>query len=131
MLSSGCWVTDQYGLMMDEVKKQVFSRMDANHHILSGFKALFSEQSMRVLDETRRVCGGAGYQSNSGLPTLWQNASPNVTLEGENMVMFGQATRYLVKLYRKVQQGKKVPEPFTYLNELSSQLMSKSQARST
>ena len=92
--------------------------MDKNHHILSGFKAMFSEQLMVNIDEARRVCGGAGYQSSAGFTSLYGLASPNVTLEGENKVMLGQATRYLVKLYRKVKQGKQVEFPFTYLNDV-------------
>ena len=47
--------------MMDEVKQEVFTRMDQNHHILSGFKALSSESCMNNIDEARRSCGGAGF----------------------------------------------------------------------
>lgn len=57
------------------------------------------------MDEARRICGGAGYQSNAGFTVIWGNSSPNVTLEGENKVMLGQATRYLIKLYRKIKDG--------------------------
>lgn len=63
--------------------------MDQNHHILSGFKSLYSEQALRYVDEGRRCTGGAGYQANAGFTAIWQNISPNVTLEGENTVMFG------------------------------------------
>ena len=41
---TGNWVVEQYQKMMDEVHNKVFTRMDQNHHILSGFKAMFSEQ---------------------------------------------------------------------------------------
>lgn len=52
--------------MMDEVNRKVFTRMDQVHHILSGFKAIFSNQAMLDIEEARRLCGGAGYQSNAG-----------------------------------------------------------------
>ena len=58
---------------------------------------MFSEQLLANIDEARRVCGGAGYQSNAGFTSLWCSVSPNVTLEGENKVMLGQSTRFLVK----------------------------------
>lgn len=74
--------------MMDEVNQKVFTRLEPNHHILSGFKSLFTEQLLRYIDEARRCTGGAGYQANAGFTAIWQQASPNVTLEGENNVMF-------------------------------------------
>jgi len=40
---TGNWVVDQYHAMMEEVGQKDFSRMDPNHHILSGFKSLFTE----------------------------------------------------------------------------------------
>ena len=126
MLRAGIWATEQYHLMIEDVKREVFTRMDQNHHVLSGFKALFSELNLKNTDEARRLCGGAGYQSSSGLPAAWSLFSANVTLEGENTLMLGQATRYLVKLYRKVQGGKTVAFPFTYLNGIDAHLKSKS-----
>ena len=80
--------------------------MDQLHHILAGFKAMFTEQVLQNIDEARRTCGGAGYQSNSGFTNVWCNWSACVTLEGENIVMLGQASRYLIKLYRKIKKGK-------------------------
>ncbi len=41
--------------------------------------------------------------------------SPVPTYEGENTVMLGQASRYLVKQIKKASEGKKLPFPFTYL----------------
>lgn len=82
--------------------------MDSTHHILSGFKAIFSGQALKDVDEARRTTGGAGYQSNSGFTTFFAMVSPIPTYEGENAVMLGQASRYLVKLYKKASEGKKV-----------------------
>ena len=38
--------------------------------------------------------------------------------------MFGQSSRFLTKLYRKVMKGKRVAFPFAYLNDLTSDLQS-------
>ena len=57
----GCWVTQEFSRMMEEVERKVFTRMDSSHHLLSGFKALFSEQALYDVEEARRTCGGAGY----------------------------------------------------------------------
>lgn len=101
--------------MVAEVKSGVFSRMDKVHHILSGFKSLFTAQGCLDVEEARRMCGGAGYQSNSGFTQLFSNLSPMPTYEGDNTVMMGQASRYLMKLVKKVSEGKKLAFPFIYL----------------
>ena len=115
--------------MMTDVQNGVFSRMDFNHHILSGFKSLFTSQVMIDIDEARRACGGAGYQSNSGFTSLFSAMSPMPTYEGENSVMMGQASRYLVKLIKKVDGKKRVDFPFTYLNDMKDTLGLRNQAR--
>lgn len=92
--------------------------MDANHHILSGFKALFSQQALSDVEEARRCCGGAGYQSNSGFTSMFSAVSPIPTYEGDNTVMLGQASRYLIKLYKSALKGKQIAFPFTYIGKL-------------
>jgi len=94
----GCWVTQEFSTMMEEIGRKVFTRMDVNHHLLSGFKALFSQQALSDVEEARRTCGGAGYQSNSGFTSLFAGVSPIPTYEGDNTVMLGQASRFLIKL---------------------------------
>lgn len=86
---AGNWTRQEFGRMMVDVKNGVFSRMDSTHHILSGFKALFSDQALNDVEEARRTCGGAGYQSNSGFTSLFAAASPIPTYEGDNTVMIG------------------------------------------
>jgi len=112
----GQWTCQEYDRMLNEVLHQrIFTRMDPCHHILSGFKALFSAQALNDIEEARRTCGGAGFQSYSGFTQIFANVSPNPTYEGENTVMLGQASRYLVKQLKKVKDGKQLSFPFTYL----------------
>lgn len=47
--------------MMDDLKEKKFHRMETNHHILSGCKAVFTEEAWLTMDICRRACGGAGY----------------------------------------------------------------------
>ena len=126
---TGGWSRQEFDRMMTDVKNGVFTRMDSVHHILSGFKALFSHQALKDVDEARRTCGGAGYQSNSGFTSLFAGVSPIPTYEGENTVMMGQASRYLVKMYKKASEGKKLNFPFTYLNNMQATLSAKNKAR--
>jgi len=44
---------------------------------------------MLDIEEARRLCGGAGYQSNAGFTTIFAALSPMPTYEGENTVMMG------------------------------------------
>ena len=115
---------------MKDVESRVFTRLDPMHHILSGFKSLFSSMSLNDAEEARRCCGGAGYQSNSGFTNIIQHINPIVTYEGENTVMTGQASRYLMKLIKKVQERKKVDFPFQYLNDMQSSLSMKNKVSS-
>ena len=125
----GCWVTQEFSRMMEEVERKVFTRMDSSHHLLSGFKALFSEQALSDVEEARRTCGGAGYQSNSGFSAMFAGVSPIPTYEGDNTVMLGQASRFLVKLINLGRKKKQLPFPFTYIGKLHETLQAKDQAR--
>jgi len=77
-----------------------FSKMDVTHHLLAGFKASLSDEMMIVTEKCRRSCGGAGYASMSGFTDLLANISPTPTYEGDNIVMLGQASRYVFKLIK-------------------------------
>ena len=129
MTVAGAWTMQEYHRMMQDIKKGNFARMDPNHHILSGFKSLFSAQGMLDVEEARRTCGGAGYQSNSGFTSLFAAVSPIPTYEGDNTVMMGQASRYLIKQIKKASEGKKLQFPFTYLSKMGETLAAKNQAR--
>ena len=73
--------------MMREVSQKNFKRLAINHHLLSGFKALFTEEAWHTVDVCRRSCGGAGFTGQSGFADIMEITSPNPTWEGENTVM--------------------------------------------
>lgn len=52
--------------MLEQVNKGEFQKMDMTHHLLSGFKAVFSEEFVNVGETVRKTCGGAGFAANSG-----------------------------------------------------------------
>jgi hypothetical protein len=52
--------------MLVGVQNGKFDTMEINHHLLSGFKAIFSEEYVNFSETTRKTCGGAGFASNSG-----------------------------------------------------------------
>jgi len=94
------------------------------HHLLSGCKAMFTEEAIETIDVCRRSCGGAGYQSHSGFTDLSTDFSPNPTWEGDNIVMLLQAVKLPLKLHAaSVKDPKKVHAyPFTYISDLEKLL---------
>jgi len=55
------FIVKEYWIMMDEIKKQEFSRLDASHHIFAGMKAMLTYIVEEDSHTARRACGGAGY----------------------------------------------------------------------
>ena len=92
--------------------------MDVTHHLLAGFKAIVSDEQYSGLDKCRRACGGAGYASMSGFTEIMARESPVPTYEGDNIVMLGQASRYVFKLINKAQKVGKLPFPFEYIPQI-------------
>lgn len=98
---TGQYLNEQFRDMLLDVQKGKFEKMDINHHLLAGFKALFSEEYLNFSETVRKTCGGAGFASNSGFTNLYHMHVPLITYEGDNTVMLLQATRYLMKLIKK------------------------------
>lgn len=67
------------------------------HTITSGFKAFYTWMTLEGLETCRQACGGHGFLMYSGLPTLIVDYAPQVTYEGDNVVMVQQSARFLVK----------------------------------
>lgn len=95
--------------------------MEQIHHLLSGFKAIFSEDYVNVTETVRKTCGGAGFSSFSGFAALYVNHVPIPTYEGDNVVMLGQACKYLMKLIKKASSNT-LPYPFGYINKMNETL---------
>ena len=118
MMVAAHFATDEFQEMMEKVQKGDFSKMEYNHHILAGFKGNMTDDMYRNIDIARRSTGGAGYSSASAFTVLFRNASPMPTYEGDNTVMLGQASRYLIKLVTKANKKQNLPFPFDYLNKM-------------
>lgn len=118
--------------MMEDIQNFKFDKMDAMHHLLSGFKAKFSDESCAAVDKCRRSTGGAGFASHAGFTDLYQTVSPNPTYEGDNIVMLLQATKYVFKLYKKAKKNPDdlLPYPFTYISKIDQLLAKKGKGTS-
>lgn len=130
MTVTGVYVKAQFTLMAQELENKDFSRMDSLHHVLAGFKSIYSEETLARMEAARRACGGAGYNAFSGFTNLLANTSPVPTYEGDNVMMLSQASRYLFKLVKRAQKNQKIPFPFSYINEIPQLLNLKARANS-
>jgi acyl-CoA oxidase len=91
------------------VKHEDFSMMGLTHAILSGCKANYTQFVVHAAEWSRLSCGGHGFAHYSGLPAIYKENSPNVTLEGENTVMYLQLVRFMLKQLRNQLGGSKKP----------------------
>ena len=108
---------------MEEIKKENFDKMDEVHHLTSGFKSLFTQDTVDGLFVIRQALGGAGYSAWSAIPYLVSYASPGPTFEGDNTVMAIQSTNYLKKLMKLIKEGKQINSPlFSYLHEIDNNM---------
>jgi acyl-CoA oxidase len=117
--------------MMEGIKSRNFSTMDTMHHLLSGFKAKFTDEAAISIDKCRLSTGGAGFASHAGFTDIAQNASPNQTWEGDNTVLSLQATKFVFKLYKKakVDPAQQLPFPFTYISNIDKLLAIKGRGK--
>ncbi|TVY32576.1 Peroxisomal acyl-coenzyme A oxidase, partial [Lachnellula occidentalis] len=67
------------------------------HMIMAGLKAWCTQTAADGAEDARKLCGGQGYLTMSGLPEIVASVTGCCTFEGENVVMWKQVSRYLMK----------------------------------
>jgi acyl-CoA oxidase len=88
------------------LKKQDYSTVAHVHGLMAGAKAWFTNVAAEGAEDAKRCCGGHGYLSMSGLPEIVSTAAACCTLEGDNVVMWQQTARYLMKVMNVIEAGK-------------------------
>jgi len=83
----GHYCNEGFVELMKGMDNGEFDRLDVMHHLLAGYKAIFSDRIVAMVEIARKSCGGAGYSAWSGFPNLFFNTSPVPTYEGDNTVM--------------------------------------------
>lgn len=93
-------------------KRNDFSMMGLTHAVLSGCKASYTYFIVHAAEWSRLSCGGHGFAHYSGLPAIYKDHAPNVTLEGENTVLYLQLVRFMLKQLRNSMGDKKPIAPY-------------------
>jgi acyl-CoA oxidase len=78
------------------------------HAILSALKAVCSWYGIYGSQICRESCGGHGYSAFSSLGRFRNNQEVQVTWEGDNMVLFQQTSKYILKQIQKTMKGQKI-----------------------
>ncbi|RHZ59339.1 hypothetical protein Glove_364g39 [Diversispora epigaea] len=105
-LFTGRFINTLYIENIAKMEKGDVSLMSELHAISSGLKALCAELVCESMEDARRCCGGSGYSSLSGIPQYATYYAQYPTSEGENIILYLQTGRYLLKSFQLVQQGK-------------------------
>jgi acyl-CoA oxidase len=92
------------------------STLAYTHATTASMKAYATSLAADGTEDARRLCGGHGFASISGLPELVTLVVAATTFEGENYVMYLQTARYLIKCASEIRTGQSVPMQMSYLS---------------
>lgn len=85
--------------------------MQELHAISSTLKPKSTWFGTECIRECRQMMGGHGYSSFSKLGVLYNDNDVNCTWEGDNNVLYQQATKYILDNMQKIMQGKEISSP--------------------
>lgn len=114
--STAQYMISIYDSLVEGLTSGDMSNLAEVHATSSGLKAVSTIFASDGIEECRKTCGGHGYSSFSGLGDLFTTYVSNNTLEGENYMIIQQTTRFLLKSFQQVMEGKKLSGNVSYLN---------------
>lgn len=83
----------------------------------SGFKALFTWQSLATLQEAREACGGQGYKSENKIGPIKNGHDVALTYEGDNHILLQAVTKITLPEFVKGFRSGAFAGHFAYLND--------------
>jgi acyl-CoA oxidase len=85
------------------------------HASLSGLKAWCTIIAHGHMEDLRKACGGQGFLRSSGLPDIVEHFCDPATVEGEQVIMSLQCSRFLVKSVNELKAKKEPKGSVRYL----------------
>ncbi|KAI3918736.1 hypothetical protein MKX01_042056 [Papaver californicum] len=102
----GEWLSLLYTDVTQRLQANDFSTLPEAHACTAGLKSLTTSTTADAIEECRKLCGGHGYLSSSGLPELFAVYIPACTYEGDNTVLLLQVARFLMKTVSQLGSNK-------------------------
>lgn len=99
------WLRWLYEDVQKRLRVNDFSTLPEVHACTAGLKALTTSVTADGIEECRKLCGGHGYLCSSGLPELYAAYLPSCTYEGENIILFREVGRILLRTFISFQSG--------------------------
>ncbi|GMJ11001.1 acyl-CoA oxidase 1 [Hibiscus trionum] len=111
----GQWLMWLYNDVTQKLQANDFSTLPEVHACTAGLKCITTSATADGIEECRKLCGGHGYLSSSGLPELFAVYVPACTYEGDNVVLLLQVGRFLMKTVSQLGSGKKPVGTVAYM----------------
>ncbi|KAA3439082.1 peroxisomal acyl-coenzyme A oxidase 1-like [Gossypium australe] len=111
----GEWLKWLYTDVTQRLQANDFSTLPEVHACTAGLKSVTTSATADAIEECRKLCGGHGYLSSSGLPELFAVYVPACTYEGDNVVLLLQVARFLMKTVSQLGSGKKPVGTIAYM----------------
>ncbi|XP_067034311.1 peroxisomal acyl-coenzyme A oxidase 3-like [Acropora muricata] len=107
-------------LMLGESHESLAELGKEIHALSSASKPLASWIAQTTIQECREACGGHGYLAINRFGELRDDNDPNCTYEGDNNVLLGQASNYLLSLLEAKENGSHISCPFNSADFLNN-----------
>ncbi|KAI3957029.1 hypothetical protein MKW92_027964 [Papaver armeniacum] len=114
----GEWLSWLYTDVTQRLQANDFSTLPEAHACTAGLKSLTTSTTADAIEECRKLCGGHGYLSSSGLPELFAVYIPACTYEGDNTVLLLQVARFLMKTVSQLGSNKKPVGTTAYMGRI-------------
>ncbi|XP_024026847.1 peroxisomal acyl-coenzyme A oxidase 1 isoform X1 [Morus notabilis] len=122
----GEWLKLLYTDVSERLQAKDFSTLPEAHACTAGLKSLTTSATADGIEECRKLCGGHGYLSCSGLPELFAVYIPTCTYEGDNVVLLLQVARFLMKTVSQLPSGEKPVGTTAYLGRVEDLMQCRS-----
>ena len=100
VIFAGQRLTEEHEQLMARLEMKDTTGLKAIHATSSGLKAFCTWWCLESIETCRQCCGGLGYSSYSGLPSMLQDYAVHCTWEGDNTVMALQNARVLIHAFK-------------------------------
>ncbi|KAK0546531.1 fatty-acyl coenzyme A oxidase [Tilletia horrida] len=106
--------------------EKTIEMLKETHATSAGLKAFCTWGTLEAIDKCRQACGGHGYSSYNGFPSMYADFAVHCTWEGDNTILALQSGRALISSFLDAKtKGKKFSSATSYMNDIDTVLAAK------